>query len=468
MNKKTKIVATIGPASESVEIIEKMILEGVNVFRFNLKHNDFEWHKTTVDRVRNVSQKIKTKVGIMIDLQGPEIRLETKDQLPIELKEGDIFWLHNRLESNQKVIKIIPGEAIKSLKKGDVFFIDDGSVEAVVVGIDKEGIRAETRGESVIKNKKSLNIISEDLDLPILNDKDKNILSRLDEINPDYIALSFVRTERDVVILKKLLERINSKAKVIAKIENSKAIRNIEGIIKESDGIMIARGDLGVEVPIRELAFWQKKIIDLCREYSKPVIVATQMLQSMVKNDRPTRAEATDVSNAVFDGADALMLSEETSIGINPVRVIKEMSSIAIFSEESSVCNSLVIEPQNSTEVLVDAAVKIIENNKELKIKAVIIFTQSGRTARILSRYRISLPIIAVTDSKETTKSLILSYGMKSYFRKFGKTSFKMPKFLINKWIENGLVTKGDTLLVIHGNNWMESGSTSDISLVTV
>lgn len=468
MNKKTKIVATIGPASESVEIIEKMILEGVNIFRFNLKHNDFEWHRATVDKVRNISKKIKNKVGVMIDLQGPEIRLETKDQLPIELKEGDIFWLNNRLESNQKVIKIIPGEAIKSLKKGDVFFIDDGSVEAVVTGIDREGIRAETKGESIIKNKKSLNIISEDLDLPILNDKDKNILSRLDEIEPDYIALSFVRTERDVVVLKKLLEKINSKAKVIAKIENSKAIRNIEEIIKESDGIMIARGDLGVEIPIRELAFWQKKIIDLCRKYSKPVIVATQMLQSMVKNDRPTRAEATDVSNAVFDGADALMLSEETSIGVNPVRVIKEMSSIAIFSEESAVCKSLVIEPQNSTEVLVDAAVKIINNNKDLKIKAVVVFTQSGRTARVLSRYRISLPIIAVTDSKETIKSLILSYGMKSYFRKFGKTSFKMPKFLVNKWIEKGLITKGDTLLVIHGNNWMESGSTSDISLVAV
>ena len=206
----------------------------------------------------------------------------------------------------------------------------------------------------------------------------------------------------------------------------------------------------------------------MCRINSKPEIVATQMLQSMVNNNRPTRAEVTDVSNAVFDGTDALMLSEETSIGINPIRVVKEMSEIANYCENSPIGRNLEIEPQTSTEVLVDASVKIIKNNKDLKIGAVVIFTQSGNTARIFSKYRINLPVIAVTDNKDTFKGLLMSYGVRPFLKKFNKTYFKMPKGLINKLVKLEFVSKGESILVMHGNNWMKSGSTTDISLVTV
>lgn len=468
MDKKTKIIATVGPASETSEVIEKMILEGTNIFRFNLKHNDFEWHKKVVELVRKIAKKNKIKVGIMIDFQGPETRLETKDGNQIELEEGETFWLNDRLTSNPKVIRVNPGVSINYLKRGETFFIDDGNLEAKVVGMDNNGKKAVVISGSIIKNKKSLNIISEELELPLLAQKDKESLARLDEINPDFVALSFVRSKKDIEILRALLDKIDPDVKIIAKIENLRAIKNIEEIVEKSDGIMIARGDLGIEIPIRELAFWQKRIIDLCRLKNKPVIVATQMLLSMVSKDRPTRAEATDVSNAVFDGTDALMLSEETSIGINPTKVIKEMSNIAIFSENSNMCKELQIDPENSTEVLADAAVKIIKNNKDLKIGAVVIFTQSGNTARIFSKYRINLPILAVTDNKETAKGLLMSYGVSPYIKKFNKTSFKMPKRMIEKWEKLQLISAGDTLLVIHGNNWMESGSTSDISLVTV
>jgi pyruvate kinase len=468
MNKKTKIVATVGPASESAEIIEKLIDSGVNIFRFNLKHNDFEWHKKVINRVRNIAKTNKKRVGIMVDFQGPEIRLETKDGLPLEIKKDETFWISNKLSADNKVIKANPGIVIKYIKKGEKLFVDDGNLELKVVGKDLKGIKVQAENDAVIKNRKSLNVISDELELPILADRDKVALARLDEINPDFIALSFVRSQKDIEVLKRLLLAIDPGVKVVAKIENARAIKNIKEIIKVTDVIMIARGDLGIEIPLEELAFWQKEIIDLCRVNSKPVIVATQMLQSMVTNNRPTRAEVTDVSNAVFDGTDALMLSEETSIGVNPVRVVKEMSDIANYCENSSIGRNLEIGPQTSTEVLVDAAVKIIKNNRDLKIGAVVIFTQSGNTARVFSKYRINLPVVAVTDNKDTFKGLLMSYGVRPFLKKFNKTYFKMPKGLINKLMKLEFISKGESILVMHGNNWMKSGSTTDISLVTV
>lgn len=468
MNKKTKIVATIGPSSESEEVLSQLIEQGVDIFRFNLKHNQFLWHKQIINRVKDIAKKQNKDIGIMVDFQGPEIRIETNNEEDIQITEGESLFVGDKFVDGKNIIKINPKIAIKKMKVGDTVFLDDGDLELKIIKKSKGLIEMKAEGNAVIKNRKSMNLIVDNLELPILADRDMEALARLDEINPDFIALSFVRKRKDVEILKALLTKINPKIKVIAKIENSTAIKNIEEIVSTSDGVMIARGDLGIEVPIRELAFWQKKIIDLCRKNNKPVIVATQMLKSMVENTRPTRAEATDVSNAIFDGSDALMLSEETSIGKYPIKVVKAMSEIATFCENSKEIRDIIIETNTSTEVLVDAAVKIIKNNKNLKIKAVVIFTESGNTARIFSRYRLNLPIIAMTDKEETVKSLILSYGVESYFKKFDETNFKMPKSLV-KNIENFVfLENGDTLMVIHGNNWMETESTSDISLVTI
>lgn len=468
MNKKTKIIATVGPASKSAEVIEKMIEDGVDIFRFNLKHNNFDWHKKIVFRVRKVAKKLKKQVGIMIDFQGPEIRLETKDGLPVEIKNGEVFWISDKLTENPKVIKADPEIVLKYIKKDEKIFIDNGNYDLKVLGRIGNKVKVMSDDDLTIKNRKSLNIISDDLDLPMLANRDKEALARLPEINPDYIALSFVRSKKDIEVLKRLLLKIDPEVRVVAKIENARAIRNIEEIIEVSDVIMVARGDLGIEIPLEELAFWQKKIINLCRANSKPVIVATQMLLSMVENNKPTRAEVTDVSNAVFDGTDALMLSEETSIGVNPPRVIKEMREIAEFCEKSGTNCKLKIKPRTSTEVLVDAAVKIIKKNKDLKIGAVIIFTQTGTTARVFSKYRVNLPVIAVTDSKDTVKGLLISYGVKSFLQKFEKTCFRTPTLLIDRLVSKGFVSKGDNVLIMHGGNWMETGATTDISLVTV
>lgn len=468
MNKKTKIMATIGPASESEEVLTQLINNGVNIFRFNLKHNVFDWHKKTINKAKEIAHKMKIEVGILVDFQGPEIRIETNNDQDLNIEEGESLFIGNKFFEDQKIIKINPSIANKKIKVGDVVYLNNGDLKLKVVKKNKKFTELKSEGKAIIKNRKSMNLISKDLGLPILANRDMETLARLDQISPDYIALSFVRSKKDVEVLKSLLSKINNKIKIVAKIENLTAIENIEEIIEVSDGIMIARGDLGIEVPIKELAFWQKKIIDLCRKESKPVIVATQMLGSMVENLQPTRAEATDVSNAVFDGTDVLMLSEETSIGKHPVRVVKEMSEIAAFCENAKEIRNITIQTETPTEVLVDAAVKIILNNKNLKIKAVVIFTESGKTARIFSRYRLNIPIIAMTDKQATVKSLIMSYGVESHFKKFNETNFRMPKSLLKNISNIVSLNNGDTLVVIHGNNWMESESTSDISLVTV
>lgn len=468
MNKKTKIIATIGPACESEEMLRRLIAEGVNIFRFNLKHNIFEWHKKVINRAKEIAKEMQVEIGILIDFQGPEIRIETNNGGDLKLVEGESLFIADEFVDDKKIIKISPSVAIKKMKVGEVVYLNNGDLKLSVVKKNNKLVELRSENTAIIKNRKSMNLISEGLDLPILANRDMEALARLEQINPDYIALSFVRNQKDIQILKSLLEKINDRVKVVAKIENLSAIKNIEDIIKISDGVMIARGDLGIEIPIKELAFWQKKIIDLCRKESKPVIVATQMLGSMVENSQPTRAEATDVSNAIFDGTDILMLSEETSIGKHPIKVVKEMSEIASFCEDIEEIRNITIETKSATEVLVDAAVNIILNNKNLKIKAVVIFTESGKTARIFSRYRLNLPIIAMTDKPGTVKSLIMSYGVEPYYKEFNETNFRMPKSLVKNVSNIVTLDGGDTLVVIHGNNWMKSGSTSDISLVTV
>ena len=357
---------------------------------------------------------------------------------------------------------------IKQIKIGDIVFLDDGDLELKIINKKGSVLEAKSERNYIIKNRKSLNVPIRSFDLPLLAKRDIEALARIKELKVDYIALSFVRDKEDVVILKKKLLKINPKIGVIAKIENTNAIKNLEEIISIADGVMVARGDLGIEVPIRELAFWQKTIIDLSRKNNKPVIVATQMLKSMVENHRPTRAEATDVSNAVFDGVDALMLSEETAIGKYPARVVTEMKNIAVFSENNGNVREIEVEPENSTEVLVDAAINIIKNNKKLPIKAVVIFTQSGNTARIFSKYRLNIPIVAITDKKYISGKLLMSYGVIPFCKKFKENNFKITKKLIEELIGFDFINNGDSIIMIHGNNWMESGSTSDISLITV
>jgi len=317
----------------------------------------------------------------------------------------------------------------------------------------------------LIKNRKAINVPGIGFDLPLFTQRDLEALDRLKELNVDYLALSFVRSKDDILELKKIIKEKGVEAGVMAKIENGSAIANLKEIVDESDAVMIARGDLGVEVPIRQLAFWQKLIIQLCRQKNTPVLVATQMLISMVNNSHPTRAEATDVANAVYDASDALMLSEETAVGNYPVRAVEEMDKICRFVEEYGKVNEIKDELEDAAEVLCDAACRIIKEAK-FPVKAVLVFTQSGKTARIMARHRLGIPVIAITDKMRTYRQLNLSYGVIPYYKQFGKTEFRKDDPIFEEIKALGVVTEGDDVVAIHGNNWLSSGSTSDLSVI--
>ncbi|MBP9818151.1 pyruvate kinase [Candidatus Shapirobacteria bacterium] len=465
MLKRTKIIATIGPASESADVIQRLILAGANIFRFNLKHNDLAWHESKVKLVRQVSDSLSQNCPVILDLQGPELRIDTKDGATIEVAEGDRVKISQKFLKFPKSIRLIQKQVITDLSKGDSLFIDDGNLELKVVSKKAGVVTAKTLQSGVIKNRKSINFPSINVDLPLLTDHDIEALDVAAKINADFVALSFVRTAKDIDKLRSELVKRKCFAKIIAKIENATALKNLPQIIATTDAVMVARGDLGIEVPLKELALWQKKMIDLCRQHNKPVIVATQMLMSMIDRGRPTRAEATDVANAVFDGADCLMLSDETAVGHNPPRVVHTMSDIAQFAENSGELRHTGMIINNLSDVLIDSAVKVVTESTRWPISAAIVFTQSGYTAKVFSTYRLNVPIIAISDNRDNLKLLNLSYGIIPFYAKLTDGQFKLDGPVFQRLIEAGLIKEDSQAIVVHGQNWLSSGSTRSISI---
>ncbi len=331
--RRTKIVATIGPVSDSPDIIRELLAAGVDIFRFNMKHATRDWHDERIARVREIALNAKKKIGILIDLQGPEIRLETVEKKDIPFKAGEMVTF--RLVAKDSRDIMIPTKEFFAAMKPEVrVLIDDGAAEIIVNNeLGPDWFTGKISIDYTMKHRKSLNVRGIELPLPSLIDDD---LLKLDMKNigmVDFVALSFTRTKQDVEILRDEMKKRNINAWITAKIENQTALDNLDEIIDAAESIMVARGDLGVETPIEQLAFHQKQIITKCREKNKPVITATQMLHSMVENLRPTRAEACDVSNAVYDGTDATMLSEESAGGKYPVEAVKMMEKILEFTE---------------------------------------------------------------------------------------------------------------------------------------
>jgi len=464
-NKLTKIVATLGPASDSKTTIEKLIRNGVNVFRFNTKHGTPEWHEKRIQLVQQIADEMKRSIGILIDLQGPEIRIETKDQEEIILKKGQEILMSESFTDGVRLV--IPFKAVFDvLDKDDEILIDDGKHALVVKEILKNFAILHAKKDMVINHRKGVNLPGKVINLPSLIKADLMQLDMAALNKVDFVALSFVRDDKDIKALKKEMQKRGIVADVVSKIENQEAVRNIDSIIAESEAIMVARGDLGVEVPIEKLLFLQKEIIKKCRTANKPVITATEMLDSMITRPRPTRAEATDVSNAVYEGTDAVMLSGETASGLYPVDAVEMMARICKYTESVRVFKQETHKACDATQLIASAAMQMF-SIEGVQIDKIVTFTQTGYTARVLSAYRAGIPIIAITNNQKTVEKLCLSHGVFGKKYNFPTGKLVSPEKIIDDLARKHLIKKGETILVIHGARWKTPGLTNTITLIT-
>lgn len=463
--KKTKIVATIGPASDTPALIEELIKLGVDVFRFNMKHNEVAWHEARIPLVKKIAGQLGKTVGVMIDLQGPELRIETKDKQPVTVAKGEVIKIGSKWDDSTNVVLPYP-KALAQLKVDGLFLVDDGFLEFTVVESLKDGVSVRAEDDYLIKDHKGVNLPEVELDLSSLIDADLDKLNMAARSQVDFVALSFCRSSSDLKILRKEMAERGVVAKIVAKVESGQALTNIDEIIDQTDVVMVARGDLGVEVPIEQLAFWQKKIVDLCRHKHKNVIVATQMLESMTENPRPTRAEATDVGNAVWDGTDAVMLSGETASGKYPLKAVEAMASIVSFNETVAELAPLELASYDNTESIVAAAVEM--ERRRQNVAAFIVFTETGWTATVLASFRPKALIISITNNPVVAETLGLGYGIIPILYDLPEGEFKLPPELLKELVSVGLIKAGEEVILVHGQNWRERGATNSLALVKV
>ena len=468
LKKRTKIIATVGPACENPEIMENLIKAGVNIFRFNMKHGEVEWHKKFITQAREISDKIGIPIGVLIDLQGPEIRIKTFNQKILDINKGDKIKMtlnFDSLNDNENIIYSPQTGVIASLEVSDRIVIDDGALFLTVVEKNSDHVILESSSKSPLKNNKSLNVIDKDIDLPSLTEEDKKRLTVAEEVKVDFIALSFVREKNDILFLKSEMKSRNIEAKIVSKIENKKGIKNIDEIIDESYAIMVARGDLGIETPIEGVTYIQKELIKRCRAKSKPVIVATQMLESMITSKFPTRAEAADVANAVFDYTDCVMLSGETAYGANPVEVVEIMSKICSYNESVIPDSTFEYSQMDNTKYITSAATSIA---KAHNINKIIALTETGYTVRVLSALRPRADIIAVTDFQTTVSLLNMSGGVHAIKTKYEIHDLNSYEKIMEELLEMGIVEKGETVIAIHGQTFGLPGGTNSLMIVQI
>jgi pyruvate kinase len=464
--RKTKIVATIGPASDSVEVIKELLTEGINVARLNFSHGSHQEHKQRIDNIRQASQEVAIPVAIMVDTKGPEIRTKELINGKVELQKGQTFTLApgDFLGNNDKVA-ITYDQLAKDLKKGDFILIDDGLIELQVVAIKGSEVICEVLNSGILKNKKGINLPGVSTNLPSITEKDEQDILFAIENDIEFIAASFIRKALDVLYIRDILERYQSKILIISKIESSEAVANIDEILEVSDGIMVARGDLGVEIPPEQVPIVQKQIIKKCNEAGKPVVTATQMLDSMQRNPRPTRAEASDVANAIIDGSDAVMLSGETAAGDYPVQSVRIMSQIAMTIESSNIYISSLnkIENQQSMMRSITSSLSYAVTNvsTQLNAKAVVTSTSSGFTARMVSKYRPLAEIVAVTPSPLVSRQLLLSWGVKPFLGKDTNTTDEMFREAIDAAMQLEHIQCGDLIVITAGVPVGQSGTTN-------
>ncbi len=469
MEKKTKILATVGPASDTIEILEGLIKAGVNVFRLNFSHGDHKYHLKVLKHIREAEKNLNKKVGILQDICGPKIRVGELEE-DFFLKEGDKLIFEKKYAKGEKIsngvykLSINQPEILKLLNMGEYIYLYDGTIKAKVVKIDNK-IEAIVETDGKLSSNKGVNFPNTILNLEIITPKDEKDLQWGAKNGVDFVAVSFVQNANDVKKVKKLLKKFNSTAQVIAKIEKFDAVENINEILKVSDGVMVARGDLGIEVPYYKVPSIQKRIIRKANAASKPVITATQMLLSMTEREMATRAEISDVANAVLDGTDAVMLSEESAVGRYPVNVVEVMSNTIIETEKVYPYNKFGrYKFLDDTDTISSATAKLAT---DLDVRALISLTSSGKSAKKLARYRTNKPIYAVTHDEKIARSLTLVWGVEPVMD-IEETSLNvMLARMLKKAIKQKIINLDYSYIVTAGYPTGVPGSMNFIRILT-
>lgn len=461
MNRRTKIVCTLGPAVASKEGILGLAQAGMDVARMNFSHGEHEDHAQNYRWVREATDETGHAIGVLADLQGPKIRLgrfidgatvwETGETIRITV--DDVEGTHDRVSTTYK-------ELAKDAKPGDRLLVDDGKVGLVCVEVDGNDVVCEVVEGGPVSNNKGVSLPGMNISVPALSEKDIRDLRFALQLGVDFIALSFVRSPADIELVHKVMDEEGRRVPVIAKLEKPEAVEALESIILAFDAIMVARGDLGVEVPLEDVPGVQKRAIQIARENAKPVIVATQMLDSMIENSRPTRAEASDVANAVLDGADAVMLSGETSVGKDPQNVVRTMSRIVSAAEANGTTPGLTHIPRTKRGVLSYSARDIAER---LNAKALVAFTTSGDTAKRLARLHSRLPLLVFTPRVEVRSQLALTWGAQTFLCPTVNSTDAMMVEVDKALLAMEEYNKGDVMVVVAGTPPGEPGNTNMI-----
>lgn len=471
--KKTKIVATIGPASESEEKLRELFENGLNVCRLNFSHGSHEEHKKRIDAIKKVRGEMNLPIAIMLDTKGPEIRLGDFTEGTIELEQDDIFTLTTRDILGDKTIVSISYKGLpQDIQVGGRILIDDGLVELKILEIiDGTDIKCIAINRGTLKNHKGVNVPNVKINLPAVTEKDIEDIKFGIENGIDFIAVSFVRTADDVNVIRRILEENNGEyIDIISKIESQQGVDNIDEILRASDGIMVARGDLGVEVQTEEIPLIQKMLIKKCNLAGKPVITATQMLDSMMRNPRPTRAEVTDVANAILDGSSAIMLSGETAAGKYPLEAVKMMYSIAETTEESLNYHELLKSKTELSQLSTTNAIgkATCTTAEDLDAAAIITSTSSGYTSKAISKFRPKAPIIAVTTTELVRRKLALEWGVYPLLSEESYSTDDVIENSITSAIDHGYVKEGDLVIITAGIPVGLSGTTNMIKVHTI
>lgn len=470
--RKTKIVCTLGPATDNENVLRQLMLEGMDVARFNFSHGTYVEHETRINMIRKLRKETDKYVAALLDTKGPEVRVKQFKEGKVTVNNGDRFILTTReVEGTEEIVSITYDKLTSDVSTGTIILIDDGLIRLEVMDVNETDIICNVVVGGVISNSKGVNIPNVDLNMEYISERDrKDILFGIEQ-GFDFIAASFVRSASDVLQIRRLLDENNGQnINIISKIENLQGIKNIDEIIQVSDGIMVARGDMGVEVPAEEVPSIQKMIIKKVYNAGKQVITATQMLDSMVKNPVPTRAEVADVANAIYDGTSAIMLSGETAAGKYPVESVKMMSKIAVRTEKDIDYKKRFFNLERTSNPDITDAIShaTVTTAHDLNAKAIVTVTKSGKTARMISKYRPDCDIIACGTKESVCRQMNMSWGVTPVMVEEKKETFELFEHAVNECEKRGFAKKDDLMVITAGVPLGVSGTTNMLKVQVV